>query len=245
MRRRESLRGWAALAAVVGCRGASPEPPPAERLPAAASGPRGSTARPGSDELSEPVTGGAHPGHVLVVGGTGMLRPVSMELARRGHATTVIARSSKPLERMAAESGGLVHPLALDYRELETLETELRRVIHERGALMLVVAWIHASAPAAPLTIAHVAAHDGASLRYIHVLGSAADDPSVPDPQRRQAFEAIGRVEYEEAILGFVREGDGSRWLTDEEISAGVLAAIDAPAPRHIIGVTRPWSAHP
>jgi hypothetical protein len=247
MRRRESLRGWAALATVLGCRGASPEPPPppGRVRGAASSGARESTTQPESGARPEPAPSDAHPGHVLVVGGTGMLRPVAMELARRGHATTVIARSREPLADMAEESGGFVHPLPLDYRELETLEAELRRAIHERGALTLIVAWIHASAPAAPLAIARVAAHDDSALRYVHVLGSAADDPSAPDPRRRQAFEAIGRIEYEEVILGFVHEPDGSRWLTDAEISAGVLAAIDAPAPRHLVGVTRPWSDRP
>ena len=82
-------------------------------------------------------------------------------------------------------------------------------------------------------------------MRYLHVLGSAADDPSRPDPERRARFEAIEGVSYQEVILGFMREGAASRWLTDDEIASGVLAAIDRPMPRQIIGVTRPWTARP
>ncbi|NUN53550.1 MAG: hypothetical protein HUU06_12290 [Planctomycetaceae bacterium] len=46
-------------------------------------------------------------------------------------------------------------------------------------------------------------------------------------------------------ILGFVREGDRSRWLTDAEIAAGVLGAIAADRPRTVVGVVEPWSARP
>lgn len=225
--RRSALQALAALASV-GC-GGSRAQPQSQPLPA--------------QRVNQQTP--ASPAHVLVVGGTGMLRAVAMELARRGHATTVIARSPEPLAEMAEQSGGGVHPLALDYRDRDALEGGLRTAIDERGPLTLVVAWIHGSAPDAPLAVARIAANGSTALRYVHVLGSAADDPSVPEPQRRAAFEAIDRLVYEEVILGFVQDADGSRWLTDDEIAAGVLTAIDAPAPRHVVGVTRPWSARP
>jgi hypothetical protein len=186
----------------------------------------------------------ARGGHALVVGGTGMLAPVSMELARRGYSTTVIARSSGPLGEMAAASGGRIFPLQVDYHDAKTLEAGLRRAIDARGSLSLVIAWIHGSATQAPTAVARIAA-EGGPVRYLHVLGSAADDPSLPDQQRRTEFEAIHGVTYEEVILGFIRAHGVSRWLTDDEISDGVLAAIDDPAPRRIVGVTRPWSARP
>ena len=199
-------------------------------------------AEPASNANAEPSTPGAH---TLVVGGTGMLRRVAMTLAGRGHPTTVIARRPGPLARMAEESGGGIHPLAVDYGDGEALEAGLRRAIEARGPFTLLVAWIHDSAPEAPAAVARIAAEGGGRLRYLHVLGSAADDPSQPDPERRARMEAIEGVTYEEVILGFVREGGRSRWLTDDEIAAGVLAAIDNAAPRRIVGNTRPWSARP
>ena len=36
-----------------------------------------------------------------------------------------------------------------------------------------------------------------------------------------------------------------SRWLTDEEISSGVLKAIEEDKERFVIGVTEPWSKKP
>jgi hypothetical protein len=184
--------------------------------------------------------------HALVVGGTGMLRPVSLELARRGYTTSVIARSRGPLDELAADSGGRIRPIALDYRHTDELVRALDQAAAAHGPIELVVAWIHAVAPDAPLVVARAAAAGGQHrVDYFHVLGSAADDPSQPDPERRTRFEAVARVAYHEVILGFVVEGGSSRWLTDDEIAGGVLEAIDRSAPRWVVGTTRPWSARP
>ena len=43
-------------------------------------------------------------------------------------------------------------------------------------------------------------------------------------------------VEYAQVLLGAVREESGSRWLTDEEISTGVLAAVDAGEAVAVVG---------
>jgi hypothetical protein len=39
--------------------------------------------------------------------------------------------------------------------------------------------------------------------------------------------------------------GSGSRWLTNQEISAGVIRAVDGDAPLSMVGVVEPWSARP
>lgn len=69
-------------------------------------------------------------------------------------------------------------------------------------------------------------------------------DPSNNNASMRDDIEQPG-VEYREAILGFVREGHSSRWLTHSEISAGVLAAVDSARPRTVVGVVEPWSERP
>ena len=68
----------------------------------------------------------------------------------------------------------------------------------------------------------------------LRVLGSAAADPSFP---------AAGKPR--EVILGFVREGDHSRWLTDPEISAGVLEALYGGKLRSAVATLTLWSKRP
>lgn len=217
-----------------------------DRASSAASGAndRGREARPGPAGGEEKRVGSPRR-HALVVGGTGMLKQVSLELARRGYTTSVIARSRGPLEDLVRESGGRVNPIALDYRDTAQLSRELEQAVRAHGPIELVVAWIHSVAPDAPLAVARSVAAGGRQVDYFHVLGSAADDPSQPDHGRRTRFAAVPHLVYHEVILGFMIEDGASRWLTHDEIASGILEAIDHGAARRIIGTTRPWSARP
>lgn len=156
-------------------------------------------------------------GHALVVGGTGMLAGLTRALAARGHGVTVVAR------RPAAVGPGVLQ-LALDYRDTELLRRELERVVRERGPIELAVAWIHTDAPEAPRVAAEAIADGG---RLVQVFGGRVW-PLDPVPEH---------IRYEQVRLGGVREPTGFRWLTDREISDGVLAALDAGEPDFVVGV--------
>ncbi len=52
-------------------------------------------------------------------------------------------------------------------------------------------------------------------------------------------------IDYAAVVLGFVVEGGRSRWLSNDEISDGVFAAIESGAALSIVGTLEPWSAHP
>jgi hypothetical protein len=88
---------------------------------------------------------------------------------------------------------------------------------------------------------------DRAAAPVESVLGSAAADPALEAGtalRRRTAFEGHGFA-YTEVVLGFVEGGSGSRWLSHDEISAGVVNAVVEEGGRHIVGVVDPWSARP
>ena len=80
----------------------------------------------------------------------------------------------------------------------------------------------------------------------MQVLGSAHADPAHPERVAEMAEAAEGLpIDYQAVVLGFVIEGGKSRWLTNAEISAGVLAALESGAPFRIVGTVEPWSAKP
>lgn len=189
-----------------------------------------------------------NPPHALVVGGTGMLREATLGLVRQGYVVSVVARRQARLDALVQAAAGLpgaIHPIALDYRETGTLTARLAEARDRHGPFELAVIWIHSTAPAAPLAVARLVGTPDRPGRYFHVLGSATADPSRPDPDRQAAFAALPNIRYREVILGFVREGGRSRWLTNEEISAGVLAAVAADQPRYIVGTVDPWHLRP
>jgi molybdopterin-guanine dinucleotide biosynthesis protein A len=151
-------------------------------------------------------------GHVLVVGGTGMLAAATRALAARGHSVTSMARR-------AADLGPGVEPSAVDYRDSDRLAEALMRVQEARGPIELAVCWIHTDAPDAPRLVADALSPGG---RLVQVFGT-----------RVWPVEDVPiHVAYRQVLLGS-HEG---RWLTHEEISAGVVDAVDADVPRVVVG---------
>ena len=176
--------------------------------------------------------------HVLVVGGTGMLRDVVRFLAKE-HDVTVVARDRAKLEALVAKAPS-IYAAPVDYRKTRAFDAELGLAVKTRGPFSMAVAWIHSDAPDAPLVAAK-----RVQGRFFHVLGSEVADPGNPDPERREKFMALPDLTYHEVVLGFVRGPTGSRWLTDAEIVRGVLTAVAWAKPRTVVGTVVPWSAHP
>lgn len=188
----------------------------------------------------------SRPPHSLVIGGTGMLRGVCLELARRGHHVSVVARRHAPLSSLCDEASGLsgqVLPAPADYASNEELAARIRAQTIAHGPVELAVCWIHDTAPSAIGLIAKMIADPRRPARLIHILGSAAADPVRIEPD--DPATRIAGVDYQRVILGFVPGPRGSRWLTNEEICTGVLSAIDSRAAESIVGAVHPWSARP
>ena len=179
-----------------------------------------------------------------------MLRGVVQTLAARGAVVSVVARRAHRLDRLASDvatAGGKVEPVALDYRDGDMLSATLARVQSMHGPFALAVCWIRSDARGALMAVANelaIAAGDGPPTRLLHVLGSAAADPTtLAEADHGDLPEAS--VRYQRAILGFVVEDGRSRWLTDDEIADGVVAALDSDDDPFIVGTVRPWSARP
>jgi NAD(P)-dependent dehydrogenase (short-subunit alcohol dehydrogenase family) len=181
--------------------------------------------------------------HALVVGGTGMLRGVCHHLASRTRVVSVVARHPDRIASDFVEFTSTLNQLTVDYRDNKALRQALMGATEVYGPIGLAVCWIHGSAPEAPFTIAEVVGVE--PCRYVHVLGSAVADPTRCDVDRLTRFGLHPHIGYHEVILGFVREGRRSRWLTDAEITEGVIAAIESEAKRMLVGTVEPWAARP
>ena len=167
------------------------------------------------------------PGHALVVGGTGMLAGLTRALAERGHRVTVLSRrGTLPVESSASNSllQARLSPVAVDYRVSAAFTEALARAVSERGPIELAVCWVHTDGPEAPALVAG-ALKPGA--RLLQVFGTRI----------WPLAEVPLHVAYRQVLLGSV----GGRWLTHDEISTGVLEAIDADHPLRVVGdVPRP-----
>ena len=172
---------------------------------------------------------------VLIVGGSGMLAGLARALCEHADRVSILARNEK---RIRAVSDA-VEPVVCDYNDGVALAEALSLI----EAPDLVVAWIHGRAPQARRAFAECLAAEG---RFVQVLGSAFADPAHPESLAgmARAVDALP-IDYQAVVLGFVVEKGSSRWLSNDEISAGVLAAIESEQPVSIVGTVEPWSAKP
>jgi hypothetical protein len=179
--------------------------------------------------------------HALVVGGTGMLAGAVRGLIDRGWRVSVLARRASVFALREPRVVGL----DCNYNDADAFAATINRARDGEGPIGLAIGWFHTPGPSSILAPRMGAPN--APGRLFHVLGSAAADPSRPDILTRAARTAEGApwCAYRQVVLGFAVEADGSRWLINEEISAGVLQAIDADAVLSTVGVTTPWNARP
>ncbi len=180
--------------------------------------------------------------HTLVVGGTGMLRAASVELATRSKRLTSVARTQRSLLSLDAElvgSGCIHHMLALDWNTPDHFLSEIERHITATEPPELVVAWIHDDYLA--LRLATTLAQTGHPMRFFHVIGSARTNPKTIADDLLHSVKLPPNMRYHQVILGAHRSGGYTRWLTHQEISSGVLQAIEENQTQWIVGDVRNW----
>ncbi len=184
------------------------------------------------------------PGHALVVGGTGMLAGAVRGLVQDGWRISVLARAAAPF---ASELGAPGRGFDCDYHDIAAFDAALRAAEAANGPIDLAVAWFRTLKIEAPRRLAEAVGGADARGDYIQVLGSGVADPARPDRLATAASVCNGlpNCRLSQVILGFQIDGGRSRWLTNDEISAGVLQAIRAGEARRVIGRIEPWTARP
>lgn len=168
---------------------------------------------------------------VLCIGTTGMLAGCVRSLIAQGHRVACLARTPARLDALvdslpSADQHRLsTHPC--DYRDLPQLARMLDALpFTPTGA----ICWIHS--PAEPVL-------DMVESRYppIDLLRVISSSTTLPDGPHSNAMRTVR--------LGFVIDGDRSRWLSDDEISRGVYDAYVSNNPDSIVGVIEPWDRRP
>lgn len=164
--------------------------------------------------------------HTLAIGGTGMLREASLALAARSSRLTSVARTAASLARLDDALPGTTphHQLQLDWSDPDAFIDAIHAHVVASEPPDLVLAWIHDDRVA--LRLAIELARGGRPFRFFHVIGSAAQHPVRVAQRLLDGFDPPANLEYRQVVLGSHRTDRGRRWLSDHEISHGVLEAI-------------------
>lgn len=114
--------------------------------------------------------------HALIVGGTGMLKEVSVWLCNQGFYVSIIGRDKDKLEgiKNTCDTPENVTCIPLDYHDSETLKQSIKDTMKQNGPITLVVAWIHTTAKKALQVICEEIESHSKSYSLFHILGSSA-----------------------------------------------------------------------
>ncbi|MDY0406959.1 short-chain dehydrogenase [Virgibacillus sp. 179-BFC.A HS] len=179
--------------------------------------------------------------NALVIGGTGMLKDVTIWLHKQGYTVSVIGRNAKRMADIMeqTDSPESILPICVDYRNEKQFRQAMVKLANTENPIDLVVSWIHSDAPVAFATMTkYLSRAAKEDWRLFHIRGSAA----------HLSTETVFVPEnclYREVILGFIIENDTSRWLTHQEISSGVIQAIKGDRKKSIVGCVEPWDMRP
>lgn len=176
-----------------------------------------------------------------------MLKDVSLYFASHGMNVSVIARNPAKFEELILSKGsyGFINPLRVDYTDYEQLKRKIVNAVNIYGPVETAVVWIHSAAPEAPHIIAEILNSYNIPVKYFHILGIGHSDPEAVSEDYREIFYRLKNIIYRKIILGFVTEDDKSRWLTDTEISNGVIDALKKDDEIFTVGKTAPREMRP
>jgi NAD(P)-dependent dehydrogenase (short-subunit alcohol dehydrogenase family) len=178
-----------------------------------------------------------------VIGGSGMLAACAATLVADGWHVVLPSRRYTPIPTAPGGTGSAGRALWVpaDWSDPAGLADRAKRALS--GPVELLVTWVRREHR--PTLLSAVAPLLAPDAPVVEVHGSAAFDPvaGYPDP-------VLADHPTQQLVLGFVPVGRTSRRLSHEEISEGVLDAVDRalagkPPGVYQVGEPRPWSMVP
>jgi NAD(P)-dependent dehydrogenase (short-subunit alcohol dehydrogenase family) len=171
----------------------------------------------------------------LVLGGTGMLAGVAAALLDDGWRVVLPSRRRPTLPATNGHSRSAFWVKA-DWTAPSTLAEAASEALD--GKAELLVAWVHREVRASVLRAVAPLLAPGAPVVEAHGSASANPVGGCPEP-------ILPDHPTQQVVLGYVRHAGRTRWLTHQEISAGVLDAVhralDGRPPHvHQVGEFRP-----
>lgn len=195
---------------------------------------------------STPDTEYAMYSHCVIIGGTGMLFAVSVQLAADCRTLTSVAgtrRSLNALDAAIQQCACTHHMLAANWSCADDFIACVANRVRASGPADLVLAWLHDDALGPRLATALAPA--ATRCAFFQVRGSSAGNPAANTSDLLRGWQCPPTVDYHQIILGFHADPTGSRWLRDDEICDGVLGAIAHPQAVTVVGTTTPWTERP
>lgn len=180
---------------------------------------------------------------LLLIGTTGMLKSAAQQIAEDTQGDVVVlSRRASYFSFDDAALNRRTRAYDIDWTDGPSFLSSLDEIAASHGPFTASLIWMHGRDEPLRSHIAHLMAADGT---LVEVLGSAASRPSALGEVRVRHMQGLRHVRYRQVLLGFVHEDGQSRWLTHDEICAGVLQAYASDDRVTIAGQVEPWNLRP
>ena len=126
-----------------------------------------------------------------------------------------------------------------DYTRTDEFTKIILNAFEKKEFPSKIIIWMHASGDESLNVLLDHVITNRPDTKIFHIKGSGNFNPS------KVAEIIISSINYFEIFLGFILGNGTSRWLTHEEISKGVIEAVEKEFKTYTIGVTEPWEKHP
>lgn len=163
-----------------------------------------------------------------------MLAGVSTWLVHEGYHVSIIGRNPikhQQVKEKVADPASITS-IAVDYKNLPELKLQLEKTLANNGPISTVISWSHSLESLQ--TIVGILSNQHIPWELLQVKGSRKyfqDD----------VLEIPANCQSRSVYLGFVLEGEHSRWLIHDEICKGVIWAFQENLPSSIIGTIEPY----
>ena len=179
----------------------------------------------------------------LLIGTTGMLKAAAAHAVARSKKAVVLSRHAEDFSLGSDTLDVKLTRISQSYED----SAAFIDAVAAHAPYDLALTWIRPQAEILRAAIDGMIAPGG---RLVEVMGSRSillgenGEASIAE-RRAQALALQPDITYSQVILGFMLEGDGSRWLTHDEISSAAIAQMERPQPRLVAGVLEPWERRP
>lgn len=183
--------------------------------------------------------------HVLIIGGTGMLRGTSKYCIEQGNIVTILARNQWRLDSLRSEypyKKGRIWTISQDYRDSKQALAQVKEAADMYVHIDLAVLWIHNTGRRFSEQVKKFLLSHHPKTKVYQLWGSSTVNPL---EMSRTKWRKSYPERYREIFLGYRQDGSSSRWLTNREISEGTIRAIEEDAPEYVIGKIEPWTQNP
>lgn len=179
----------------------------------------------------------------LLLGTTGMLSAAAAHAVARSKKSVLVSRHADAFSFNNDVLDHKITPINVSYDD----EAAFLDALEPLAPFDLALTWMHPPAEILRAALDGMIAPGG---RLVEVMGSRSillgpnGEASIAE-RRAQALALQTDITYAQVILGFVIEGETSRWLRHDEISAAAIAQMERPVPRLVAGVLEPWEKRP